>query len=138
MNRTQEGSSCARDPPRAGVSFLGPRRSYSWRPLMMACLQRGSGVRGLWVGAAIIVSMFGPAAWGQLPGLPAVPTPAKSAASGKASPGAAQEKPKAAVEKPKAAAEKPKAAAAEGPITVHRQVKDEEIQRFLARFLPKY
>ena len=94
---------------------------------MMACLQRGFGVRRLLVGAAIIASMFGPAAPAQIPGVPAVPTPAKGAASGKASPGAA-------AEKPKAAAEKPKAAAAEGPITVHRQVKDEEIQRFLARF----
>src|SRR5947207_1844076 len=111
MHRTQEGSSCARDPPRTGVSFLGPRRSYSWRPLMMACLQRGFGVRRLLVGAAIIASMFGPAAPAQIPGVPAVPTPAKGAASGKASPGAAPEKPKAAAEKPKAAAEKPKAAA---------------------------
>ena len=37
-------------------------------------------------------------------------------------------------------AEKTKAAVAlsEGPITVHRQISDHEIQRFLAKFLPKY
>ncbi len=32
----------------------------------------------------------------------------------------------------------PTVAASSGPITVHRQVSDPEIQRFLARFLPKY
>ncbi|HZW32417.1 MAG TPA: mechanosensitive ion channel domain-containing protein, partial [Isosphaeraceae bacterium] len=41
---------------------------------------------------------------------------------------------------PEAAPEKTKAAvaASSGPITVHRQVSDQEIQQFLARFLPKY
>jgi small-conductance mechanosensitive channel len=43
-----------------------------------------------------------------------------------ASPGTALEKPKGAV------------VASSGPITVHRGISDQEIQRFLAKFLPKY
>src|SRR5262249_18294844 len=64
--------------------------------------------------------------------------PAKGATVTKASPGTAPDQPKVA-EKPKAAPEKSKAAAAAaGAIAVHQQVSDPSIQRFLARFLPKY
>jgi small conductance mechanosensitive channel len=52
--------------------------------------------------------------------------PAKTPAKGAETPGAAQEKVNAAV------------ATTAGPITVHRQVSDQEIQRFLAKFLPRY
>src|SRR5271165_2048173 len=54
------------------------------------------------------------------------PAPAKTAANGAETPGAAQEKVNAAV------------ATTTGPITVHRQVSDQQIQRFLAKFLPRY
>jgi small conductance mechanosensitive channel len=73
------------------------------------------------MGTTIIIVTLGQGAWAQIPGVPAIPAPA----NGKA-PGAAAEKTKAAV------------ATSEGPITVHRQISDREIERFLAKFLPKY
>ncbi len=80
-------------------------------------LRRRFGASRLAMGTAIIILMLGRGAWAQIPGLPA---PANGKASG-------------------AAAAKAKAVAtSEGPITVHRQIKDADIQRFLAKFLPKY
>jgi small conductance mechanosensitive channel len=91
----------------------------------MIGLRRGFGGGALSAGPAIIMLMLGQTGWAQIPGLPGTATPAKGAANGKASGGA--------VEKTNAAV-----AASAGPITVHRQVSDSEIQRFLSRFLPKY
>ena len=90
---------------------------------MMSCMEHGLGVRTLLTAAAILVGNLGQTAWGQVPGMPAAATPSKAAVADKAS---SPEK------------TKPAVAASSGPITVHRQVSDSEIQRFLARFLPKY
>jgi small conductance mechanosensitive channel len=74
---------------------------------------------------AILILILSRGAWAQIPGMPAIPAPAKGGANGKAS-SAATEKAKAAV------------ANSEGPITVHRQVTDPVIEQFLSKFLPKY
>jgi small-conductance mechanosensitive channel len=63
---------------------------------------------------------------GQVPGLPAGLATAKAANATKKTDPADAEKAKGAVATPT------------GPITVHRQVSDGEIQRFLSKFLPKY
>ena len=88
-------------------------------------LRRGFDAFGLLMGTTIITLILGQVTWAQIPGLPGISTPAKGAAKGKTSV-AAEEKTKAAV------------AASEGPITVHRKVSDQEIERFLSKFLPKY
>jgi small-conductance mechanosensitive channel len=83
--------------------------------------------------------MLGQAARAQMPGLPEPSAPTKGATNGKAAPGSTPGTSQAAPGKAKAAAEKTKAAAAAvGPIAVHQQVSDQTIQRFLAKFLPKY
>ena len=76
-------------------------------------------------GRLCAVALIGAGVWsrpasGQVPGLPAAAAKAQGPAA------AAAEKPKPAV------------ATSTGPITVHRQVSDAEIQKFLAKFLPKY
>ncbi len=87
---------------------------------MMRGLQRvGAGV--LW--SFVIAWMGSAAAFAQIPGLPSTAAPGKSTAA-KSSPDG--EKPKAAV------------AAATGPISVHQQVSDQTLRRFLVKFLPKY
>ncbi len=91
----------------------------------MIWLRSSFGTSRLSIGTAIIILMLAQGAWAQIPGMPTVPAPAKGAANGKA-PGAVPEKTKAEV------------ATSEGPITVHSHVSDREIERFLAKFLPKY
>ncbi len=93
---------------------------------MMKALRRSRVAWRLFAIGAILATVAGQSAWGQIPGLPAAPVPAKGSTATKGASQAAAEKPKAAV------------ATSTGPITVHRQVHDPEIQRFLARFLPKY
>ena len=73
----------------------------------------------------MLVGLTSRPALGQLPGLPAA-----AAAKGSA---ADQGRRRAVGEKTK-----PAVATSSGPITVHRQVHDEDIERFLDRFLPKY
>ena len=90
--------------------------------LMMKELPRGSGGRRVLVGVAIVAGLLGQSARAQIPGLPSGTSQPKSAASSEA----AAEKAKAAV------------ASSTGPITVHRQVDDGEIKRFLTKFLPNY
>jgi small conductance mechanosensitive channel len=89
---------------------------------MMKDLPRGSGGRRVLVGVAIVAGLLGQSVRAQIPGLPAGALPPKSVASAEA----AAEKAKASV------------ASSTGPITVHRQVDDGEIKRFLTRFLPNY
>ena len=74
----------------------------------------------------VLTAVLGRTAWGQIPGLPAAAGTAKGSPATKGASPAADEKTKAAV------------ATSAGPITVHRQVRDPDIQRFLAKFLPKY
>ncbi len=80
---------------------------------------------GLCVSTAILILILGRSASAQIPNIPGISTPAKGAATGTNSSGP-KEKSKAVV------------AASDGPITVHRRVSDQEIQRFLSKFLPKY
>ena len=70
----------------------------------------------------ILAGMGVKPAWGQVPGLPVAPAKAQGSSTAK---GASAEA-------------KPAVATPAGPITVHRQVSDSEIARFLSRFLPKY
>ncbi len=70
-----------------------------------------------------LLSMPLPVAYAQFPGLPTSPAPAQGKSAGA---GQGTEKPKSAV------------VAAPGPITVHQQVPDETLKRFLVKFLPKY
>ncbi len=82
---------------------------------------RQTGARGVF-GLIAILAMAGPA-FAQIPGLPSPVTPAKSAGPSALTGG----------EKPK-----PAVAATTGPITVHQQVPDRTLERFLGKFLPKY
>ncbi len=91
----------------------------------MRDLRRGFDGNGVSVATLIILLMFPQVARAQLPGLPGIAAAGKGAANGKAA-DVAGEKGKAAV------------AASAGPITVHRQVSDHDIQKFLSKFLPKY
>ncbi len=59
----------------------------------------------------------------QIPGLPATPPPAQPAAAAT----------KQGLEKPKAAV-----AAGSGPISVHQEISDQTLKKFLSKFLPKY
>jgi small conductance mechanosensitive channel len=82
--------------------------------------------------ATYVIAMFSPGvgvrdASAQIPGLPA---PGSSAAPGNA---ATSAQPPPGLEKPKSAV-----AAASGPITVHQEVSDQTLERFLSKFLPKY
>jgi small conductance mechanosensitive channel len=75
--------------------------------------------------AFILQMLPGTFVFAQIPGLPAGPAaPTNPPAGGH--PARAAEKPKTAV------------AAATGPISVHEQVSDKTLERFLAKFLPKY
>ena len=89
-------------------------------------LRRGRAAWRLFAILTILMAAVGRSAWGQIPGLPAAPATAKGSPATKGASQAAAEKTKAAV------------ATSTGPITVHRQVPDHEIQRFLTKFLPKY
>ena len=83
--------------------------------------------RGIFTGALFLVLAF-PISTSplraQIPGIPSPSAPATGTAARKSS----------------GSAEKPKAvtATSEGPITVHQQVPDATLQRFLSKFLPKY
>jgi small conductance mechanosensitive channel len=92
---------------------------------MMKSLQRGNGRWRSLVGLAILGGMLGRPVLGQMPGLPAAAA-AKGAPATKGSPEPAAEK------------ARPAVATSTGPITVHQQVSDQTIARFLAKFLPKY
>lgn len=85
------------------------RRLASCRPALIAILA-----------VAFSLTWWDQAAMAQLPGLPLSKGAAKTGSAKEAEPG------------------KPAVAASAGPITVHRQVSDQDIERFLARFLPKY
>ena len=90
---------------------------------MMIWSRREIRLSGIPMMAAIILLMLGGTTWAQVPGLPVAPAPSKNAAQVKGPGPSEKTKP---------------AVASTGPITVHRQVKDPEIERFLTKFLPKY
>ena len=73
--------------------------------------------------ASIILLILEGATWAQVPGLPVTPGPSKSAAHSNGAGPSEKTKP---------------AVASTGPITVHRQISDREIEQFLTKFLPKY
>ncbi len=86
----------------------------------------------LLVSLVILAGLMSRPALGQIPGFPTPAAAAKGASATKGSSstnGAAQ---------PAAEKAKPAVAASTGPIAVHREVSDKEIQRFLSKFLPKY
>jgi small conductance mechanosensitive channel len=76
--------------------------------------------------ALVLLSMPIPVACAQIPGLPQAAAGPQANPVGGTPPAHAGEKPKSAV------------AAPTGPISVHQQVSDKTLERFLAKFLPKY
>jgi small-conductance mechanosensitive channel len=92
---------------------------------MMWDLRRSNGVWRSFVVPAILAVMSSRPALGQVPGLPAA-----AAAKGSAATKGASE--------PAAEKARPAVATSTGLITVHQQVSDQTIARFLAKFLPKY
>src|SRR6185312_11828523 len=94
----------------------------------MKALQRRNGGRPFLAGLAILVGLLpSRPALGQVPGLPTAPAAAKGTSA--TAKGAAQ---------PAAEKTKPAVATSTGPIAVHQQISDQEIRRFLRKFLPKY
>jgi small conductance mechanosensitive channel len=86
-----------------------------------------SGARGHAASLAfVLLAMPIPVACGQIPGLPQAATAPQANAGGGIPPAHDSEKSKSAV------------AAATGPISVHEKVSDKTLERFLAKFLPKY
>jgi hypothetical protein len=93
---------------------------------MMTGTRRGFGGRRLIASLAILSGGLAQTASGQIPGLPAAVTQGNGSTPAKAKSQAGD------------ARAKPVVATSAGPITVHRQVHDPEIQRFLTKFLSKY
>jgi small-conductance mechanosensitive channel len=84
------------------------------------------GGRWLVAGLAILTGLLARPAPGQVPGLATAAAQAKGSAATKGGSQGAAEK------------SKPEVATSAGPIAVHRQVHDSEIQKFLSKFLPRY
>jgi osmotically-inducible protein OsmY len=97
----------------------------------MKILRRGHGGWRLFVGLAILAGLLGRPALGQVPGLPTAAAAKASSPAAKGS-GATNGSSQPAAEKAK-----PAVASPTGPITVHQQVSDQTIERFLSKFLPK-
>jgi small-conductance mechanosensitive channel len=93
----------------------------------MRALRRVIADRRLFVVSAILAGLAGRPALGQVPTVSAM-----RAASQGSPPGAS------ASAQPAAEKAKPAIAASTGPISIHKQVSDQEIRRFLTKFLPKY
>jgi small conductance mechanosensitive channel len=89
---------------------------------MMMELRRRFGAWRVLAVVTILAGMGVKPAWGQIPGLPVAPAKAPVSPTAKGP----------------AAEAKAAVATTTGPISVHRQVSDSEIERFLSKFLPKY
>jgi small conductance mechanosensitive channel len=89
---------------------------------MMMGLRRSFDAWRVLAVVTILAGMGVKPAWGQLPGLPVAPAKPQGSPTTKGS----------------SAEAKPAVATTTGPISVHRQVSDSEIERFLTKFLPKY
>src|SRR5262249_11232616 len=107
--------------------FNHQRRRDHWRrPLMTTRLRTRIGI-GAVCFLALFLSLSAPVpAFSQVPGLPAPVQSAQPKAASGSKAAVPAEKTKSAV------------ASASGPITVHQQISDQTLRRFLSRFLPKY
>jgi small-conductance mechanosensitive channel len=99
----------------------------------MKALRRGPAEwRFVWT-SAILAGLLGRPALGQVPGLPSAPATSKGSPATTKDSSATKGSAQPAAEKAKSAV-----ATSAGPINIHPQVSDREIQRFLTKFLPKY
>jgi small conductance mechanosensitive channel len=97
-----------------------------WSDSMMKVLQRGSQRYWLVTGLIVVAGVSERPAFGQLPGIAAKAVAAKGSDTNAGTSKATTE------------TAKPEVATSTGPISVHQQVPDREIQRFLTGFLPNY